>query len=151
MAAEVSRRRQTRINVSPRMQQWLDGNLEAEDFTDEEVNRMQLQDKNGHFSGRPIKHIPRDLAIAFRSQQQMRLMAWFAEQVPLAQKATMELLNSRHLSPGDATRLRAAEGIFERVIGKVQANSEMHVVVSKEKTYEDVLEGVLVDVEAEED
>lgn len=139
------------MTVSDRMQKFMDGTLLPEDFDDDEVHRMQLRDKNGSFTGRPSRAIPRELAQAFRAQQQMRLMAWFAEQIPLAQKATMELLNSRHLAPGDATRLRAAESIFERVIGKVQANSEMHVTVSKEKSYEDVLEGVLVDVEAEDD
>ena len=145
------KRVQHRINISPRMQMWLDGKLSSEDFDDDEVTRMQLKDKNGHFSGRPTKNIPRELAIAFRSQQQIRLMAWFAETVPEAQKAYREILNSRHLQPGDAARLRAAEGIFERVIGKVNAASEVHVTVDKGKSYDDVLEGVLVDVEEEED
>jgi len=156
MGSEVARlakpkRVQHRINISPRMQMWLDGKLSSEDFDDDEVTRMQLKDKNGHFSGRPTKNIPRELAIAFRSQQQIRLMAWFAETVPEAQKAYREILNSRHLQPGDAARLRAAEGIFERVIGKVNAASEVHVTVDKGKSYDDVLEGVLVDVEEEED
>lgn len=138
------------ISISPRMQKWLDGELVAEDFDDEEVNRMQLRDKNGHFSGRPTKNIPRELAIAFRSQQQVRLMAWFAEMVPQAQQAYREILVARHLQPGDGAKLKAAEGIFERVIGKVQANSEVHMTVTQEKNYEDVLEGVLVDVEEED-
>lgn len=129
----------------------MNGSLDASEFDDEEVRRMQLRDKNGHFSGQPTKTIPRELAVAFRTQQQIRLLAWFAETVPEAQKAYREILNSRHLSPGDAARLRAAEGVFERVIGKVNAASEVHVTVDKGKTFDDVLEGVLVDVEEEDD
>ena len=134
---------------SERMRMWMSGELKAEDLTDEEVYRGQLMDKDGHFKGRPTLVIPRELAMAFRTESQKRLMQWFQEQVPLAQKATQELLQSRHLAPGDATRLRAAEGVFERVIGKV--GQETHLVVDKGSSFDDVLEGVLVDVEAEDD
>lgn len=134
---------------SPRMIAWLNGELKAEDLTDEEVTRMQLMDKDGHFKGRPPKAIPRDLALAFRTEGQKRLMAWFQEQVPVAQKAYREILQSRHLMPGDAARLRAAEGIFERVIGKV--GQETHIVVDKGRTFEDVTADVVMDLDIEED
>lgn len=134
--------------TSPRMQMWMNGEIDPSELTDEEVNKMRLMDADGHFRGRPTAVIPRDLAMAFRTEQQKRLMAWFGEQVPLAQKAMQELLMSRHLAPGDATRLRAAEGIFERVIGKV--GQETHLVVDKGTTFDDVLEGVLVDVEEDD-
>ena len=134
--------------VSPRMQMWMSGELKAEDLTDEEVAKGQLMDKDGHFRGRPPSMIPRELAMAFRSESQKRLMQWFQEQVPLAQKATQELLQSRHLAPGDATRLRAAEGIFERVVGKV--GTETHIVVDKGKSFEDFVGEALIDVEEDD-
>lgn len=150
-------RRKTRRQVAvvrtanPRMQDWMDGKIKPEELTDEEVNKMRLMDSDGHFRGRASVVLPRDLAMAFRSEQQKRLMAWFAEQVPTAQRAYKELLESRHLAPGDAARLRAAEGVFERVIGKVSAQSDVHLVVDKGETFDDVLEGVLVDVEEDDD
>ena len=134
---------------NPRMQAWMSGELTAEGLDDDEVFRMQLRDRNGNFQGRPPRVVPRDLAEAFRTEAQKRLMGWFVEQVPNAQKAVEELVRSRHLLPGDATRLRAAEGIFERVIGKV--GSETHLIVDKGKTFEDFVGEAIIDVEEDED
>lgn len=127
---------------------WLNGELKPEDLTDEEVQRMRLMDKDGTFKGRPSTAVPRDLALAFRSEGQRRLVAWFQEMIPEAQKAYRELLTSRHLMPGDAARLRAAEGVFERVIGKV--GSETHITVDKGKSFEDFVGDALVDVAEDE-
>lgn len=109
---------------------------------------MCLMDSDGHFRGRPPGMVPRDLMMAFRTEQQKRLQAWFAEQVPIAQKAMQELLLSRHLAPGDATRLRAAEGVFERVIGKV--GQETHIIVDKGRSFEDVTADVVMDLDMDE-
>jgi len=88
--------------------------------------------------------------MAFRAEAQKRLQNWFVEIVPDAQRAYKELLNSRHLAPGDAARLRAAEGVFERVIGKVVAQTDMHVVMDKGKTFEDFVGEAIIDVEEED-
>lgn len=138
-----------RVNTtSPRMKMWMNGEISPEQLTDDEVNKMQLMDADGHFRGRPPGMIPRELAVAFRMEQQKRLMSWFAEQVPVAQRAMKELLESRHLAPGDATRLRAAEGVFERVIGKV--GQETHIVVDKGRSFEDVTADVVMDLDMSE-
>jgi hypothetical protein len=144
------KRRRVVTSISPRMDLWLDGELDPSDFTDEEVQRMQLSDKDGSFRGRPPMAIPRELAMAFRAEAQKRLQNWFVEIVPDAQRAYKELLNSRHLAPGDAARLRAAEGVFERVIGKVVAQTDMHVVMDKGKTFEDFVGEAIIDVEEED-
>lgn len=136
--------------IPDRYELFVNGTLDPADFTDEEVNRMQLMDKNGNFQGRPSKAIPRELAMAFRTEQQRRLVAWFAQSVPEAQKAYREILNSRHLQPGDAARLRAAEGIFERVIGKVAAQSDVHLTVDKGPSFEDFVGEALVEIEDDE-
>lgn len=155
MGAEVAtqprRKRRVIATVSPRMQMWMDGDLKPEDLTDEEVNRMQLMDHEGMFRGRPAQAIPRDLAQAFRSEAQKRLMAWFQEQVPIAQKAYRDLMKARHLSPGDAAKLRAAEGVFERVIGKVPNATDMHVVMNDKKTFEEHASEIIMDLDVEED
>lgn len=150
--ADAARPKRTQVakvrTESPRMRMWMAGELTADMLTDEEVARCQLMDKDGHFRGRPTSMVPRELMQAFRSEAQKRLMQWFQEQVPLAQKATQELLQSRHLAPGDATRLRAAEGIFERVVGKV--GTETHIVVDKGKSFEDFVGEALIDVEEDD-
>jgi len=159
MAERAKPRRPTRKQVkektvavvrttSPRMQMWMSGQLKPEDLTDEEVARGRLMDQDGHFRGRPPSMIPRELAMAFRSESQRRLMAWFQEMVPDAQRAYKEMLNSRHLQPGDAARLRAAEAVFERVIGKV--GQETHIVVDKGRSFEDVTADVVMDLDMDE-
>ena len=134
---------------NPRMIAWMNGEIKPEELTDDEVFKMRLMDKDGHFRGQPTRVVPRDLAEAFRSEAQKRLMGWFVEKIPDAQTAVSELLNARHLAPGDATRLRAAEGIFERVIGKV--GNETHIVVDKGQTFEDFVGEALIDVEEDDD
>lgn len=135
--------------VPDRYQLFMDGTLDPAEFTDEEVHKMRLMDKDGTFRGRPTKSLPRELAMAFRSEQQKRLMAWFAQTVPEAQKAYREILTSRHLQPGDAARLKAAEGVFERVIGKVSQSSDVHLTVDKGPSFEDFVGEALVEIEAE--
>lgn len=145
-------KRKTQVAVvrteSPRMHAWMAGDLKAEDLTDDEVFKMQLMDSDGHFRGRPPRMIPRELAEAFRSEAQKRLMGWFVEQIPTAQKAYTGILTAHHLLPGDTAKLKAAEGIFDRVIGKV--GNETHITVDKGKTFEDFVGDALVDVEEDE-
>lgn len=140
-----------RVSIPERLDQWVKGELKPEDLTDEEVHRMQLMDKNGHFSGRPSKVIPRDLAMAFRSEAQKRLMGWFQEMVPEAQKAYRDLLTARHLQPGDAAKLRAAEGVFERVIGKVPNATDMHVIIDDKPNFDKAATEIVYDLDEEED
>jgi len=148
--ARSKRRPARRVKIEiTRLQLLIDGELTFDDLDDEEVFRMQLRDRNGHFKGRPPKWIPRDLAQAWANEQRNRAAAWFGEMIPQAQKTTLEMLKSRHLSPGDGARLRAAEMIFDRALGKV--GSESHITIDKGRSFDDVLEGVLVDVAEEED
>ena len=136
-----------RFPVPDRYELFIQGKLDPADFSDDEVAKMRLMDKNGNFQGRASYAIPRELAMAFRSEQQKRLQAWFAETVPEAQKAFKEILNSRHLQPGDAARLRAAESVFERVIGKVSQSSDVHLTVDKGPSFEDFVGDALVEIE----
>lgn len=144
-SAQVKRVR----TISPRMKAWMAGEIKPEDLTDDEVFKMQLMDSDGHFRGRPPGMIPRELALAFRSEAQKRLQNWFVEQIPNAQRAYLEIMKARVLNPGDTAKLRAAEGVFERVIGKVATNMEVHAT-HEARTYEDVLEEVLVEIPEED-
>ena len=91
------------------------------------------------------------MAMAFRQEHFRRFQAEMAEIVPDAIRAVREQVNSRHLSPGDATRLRAAELVLERVFGKVTQNVDSHVVVDKGKTFEDFVGDAIIDVEEDEE
>lgn len=160
MAGEVVPRRPTRkdgrsrksrqIEVT-RLDMLISGELEIEDLDDEEIRRMQLRNSAGDFRGRAALYIPRDMAMAFRQEHFRRFGREMAEIVPDAMRAIKELLNSRHLAPGDATRLRAAELVLERNFGKVTQNVDQHVVVDKGKTFEDFVGEAIIDVEEDEE
>lgn len=138
---------QKRVSVPTRLEMLMSGELKVEDLSDEEIRRQQLANKDGDFRGRPPKWVPREFAIAFQQEHFRRFQRDMAELVPSAVKAVQEQVNSRHLAPGDATRLRAAELIFERNFGKVTQNVDQHVTVDKGRSFENYVEEALVDVD----
>jgi hypothetical protein len=142
-------RKSVQVSVT-RLQLLLDGTLTIEELDDEEIRRMQLKDSTGSFKGRPPLWIPHSLALAFKQEFFRRFQSELGEMIPDAMKAIKEQLNSRHLSPGDATRLRAAELVIDRVFGKVTQNVDQHVTLDKGKSFEDFVGDALVDVEEEE-
>ena len=149
----VARRKRTsppRKEQRSRMQMLIEGDLTMEDLDDEEINRMQLRNKNGNFAGRPPQWIPRELAGALRAEFQRRFQAKMQEMVPLALKGHEELLRSRHLAPGDAARMSAIKEVYERTVGKVVQGVDAHVVV-EDKRFEDFVGDAIIDVEEEED
>lgn len=148
----VARRKPTRKVIElTRLDKLISGELSIEDLDDEEIRKMQLRNNVGDFRGRPPLYIPRDMAMAFRQEHFRRFGKEMAEIVPDAMRAIKELLNSRHLSPGDATRLRAAELVLERNFGKVTQNVDQHVVVDKGKTFEDFVGDAIIDVEEDDE
>lgn len=152
MAGEIAKRKPTRKRISlTRLDLLISGELKIEDLDDDEIRKMQLRNAQGDFRGRPAMYIPTSMALAFRQEHFRRFGREMAEIVPDAMRAIKELLNSRHLSPGDATRLRAAELVLERNFGKVTQNVDQHVVVDKGKSFEDFVGDAIIDVEEEED
>ena len=148
----VARRKPTRKVIElTRLDKLISGELAIEDLDDEEIRKMQLRNNVGDFRGRPPLYIPRDMAMAFRQEHFRRFGKEMAEIVPDAMRAIKELLNSRHLAPGDATRLRAAELVLERNFGKVTQNVDQHVVVDKGKTFEDFVGEAIIDVEEDDE
>lgn len=139
--------RQIRVSAPTRLDMLINGELSVEDLTDEEIRRQQLMNKNGDFRGRPPMWVPREFALAMQAEHFRRFRKDMSELVPDAVKAVKEMLNSRHLAPGDAARLRAAELVIERNFGKVTQNVDSHVTLDKGKTFEDYSEEILIDVD----
>lgn len=133
-----------------RLQMLVDGDLAVEDLDDEEINRMQLRNKNGDFRGRPPVWIPREMYAAIQAEMRKRFQSKMQELLPLAFKGHEELLRSRHLAPGDAARMTAIKEVYERTIGKVVQTSDVHMVVEN-KSFEDFVGDAIIDVEEEED
>lgn len=143
-------RKQTRIDTT-RLDLLLSGELSISDLDDEEIRRMQLRNAQGDFRGRAPLYIPREMAMAFRQEFFVRFQRDMNEAVPDAMRAISEMVNSRHLMPGDSTRLRAAELVLERVFGKVTQNVDQHVTVEKGKSFEDFVGEAIIDVEEDDE
>lgn len=143
-------RKRVQVSVT-RLDLLLDGTLKIEELDDEEIRRMQLRSSTGDFRGKPPLWIPHSLALAFKQEFFRRFQSELGDMLPDAMRAIKEQLNSRHLSPGDATRLRAAELVIDRVFGKVTQNVDQHVVIDKGRSFDDFVGDAMIDVEEDED
>jgi hypothetical protein len=146
----VAKKRGHWSSIAPppeRYRAFIDGELTVEDLDDEEIQRMQLRSERGTFQGRPPVSLPREFIMAMQVEQQRRFKHWINVAVPEAQKAILELTKSRNLSPGDATRLKAAEMIIERFAGKTPDKIEVKAEVS---VFDQTLSDIIVDLDEEE-
>lgn len=126
----------------------MSGELKIEDLDDRELQRGQLMNRNGTFSGRPSKMIPRKFALAAQEEYKRRITLMMQEMIPDAMK-------SLHMSVkyGDdvaAPRLPAVKEVLERTIGKVTDKKEIAATVRHEEIQTKLL-GYLVPVEDAED
>lgn len=150
VARRPKQRKSRQIEVT-RLDMLISGELSIQDLDDEEIQRMQLRNAAGDFRGRAPLYIPREMAMAFRQEFFARFQRDMAVRVPDAMRAISEMVNSRHLMPGDSTRLRAAELVLERVFGKVTQNVDQHVTVEKGKSFEDFVGEAIIDVEEDDE
>ena len=96
----------------------LQGAIKIEDLDDEELAQGRLKDKNGKFSGRPPMLIPSELVQAMRRE-------WLSRAESKLREALMDkgigvltdLASNELVDP--AVRLKAANTIIERTMGKV--------------------------------
>lgn len=148
------RRVQTRVVATRernRLELLIAGDLKIEDLDDEEIQRMQLKNKNGNFGGRPPLWIPRSMAMEFRSEFVRRFQGELNAMVGKALKAHKEILDSRHLAPGDAARMTAVKEVYDRTFGKVVQQTELHAVVEDKRSFEDVSADVVMDLDMDEE
>lgn len=147
MAAK-KRRMYSSIQPPPeRYRKFMDGEISVEDLDDEEIQRMQLRNESGTFAGRAPVSLPREFIMAIRIEQQRRFQHWINVVVPQAQATIVELMNSKKLMPGDATRLKAAQEIIERFAGKTPDRVEVKAEVS---VFDSAVADILVDIDDEE-
>lgn len=152
--AEISRgRRKTRVVATrnpTRLELLIKGDLKVEDLDDEEILRMQLKNVNGDFRGRPPMWVPRSFALEMRAEFTRRFQGELNNMLPKALKAHKEILDSRHLAPGDAARMTAVKEVYDRTFGKVVQQTEVHATVEK-KDFSDVVADVVMDLDMDEE
>lgn len=137
----MAKAKKVRVNISPRMQMLLDGELAIEDLHDDEIFKGQLRDKNGKFQGTRTNMIPRQ----FYDQAVVELMRrWQAKvnsQLEPMMKVLQDLANNPKVS-ADA-RYKSAVYLIERAAGKVPEKAEMKVELSKWE--KDIANGAIFD------
>lgn len=128
----------TYVRVTGRYALLLNGILKIEDLEDEELARGQLKDKNGQFRGRPPTMVPKELVQAMRRE-------WLGRAESKLRAALMEsgigvlteLANDKSIDEG--VRLRAAQTIIERTMGKVPDKIELRTEDPVEALFRSIL------------
>lgn len=129
----------TYIRLQGRYAQLLSGVLQVEDLDDEELARGQLRASDGTFRGRPPKVVPAELVQAMRREWLGRAEAKLREALHEKGIGTyVELAGDKTIDP--AVRLRAADKIVERTMGKVPDKVEVSAEDPVESLFRKILD-----------
>lgn len=128
--------------VPNRYQALVNGDIDIETITLEELLRGQLMDKNGKFTGRPPNVIPKAFHDMMVRELTKRMNAKFAGATEMAINTLMEIAGNPR-APADA-RFKAATYIVERLMGKVPDKQIVEATIAK---WEINLQGLIVDVD----
>lgn len=112
------------VRVTGRYAEFLAGKITVEDLDDDELAQGRLKASDGTFRGRPPSVIPQEMVAAMRREWLKRANARLAE--ALLEKGIgtyVELAGNEEVDPG--VRLRAADRIVERMMGKVPDKVEV--------------------------
>jgi hypothetical protein len=122
----VTRKRAPAVAVRPaansRMAMFLDGRLKVDDLTDQELLTGRLNDHEGMRRGRPPRLIPIEFHQAIVAETIKRGERLFREAFVEAIEAFTDIASSPNEESKD--RLKAAQYIVERVMGKIPEKVE---------------------------
>ena len=118
--------------------------LSVEDLDIEELAKGKLKDKNGRFTGRPPKLLPRQIIDAMRKEHYKRVNAVLEESL----SDMVKTMRAIALDPtaDDAVRLKAAIYVYERFMGKIPDR----VDINTESKIDTLVESILYDAEADQ-
>lgn len=106
------------LRMQGRYALFLNGKITVEDLDDEELSRGQLRALDGTFRGRPPRVVPSEMVQAMRREWLKRAEAKLRDALLEKGIGTLtELAGNENIDA--AVRLRAAEKIIERTMGKV--------------------------------
>jgi len=109
--------------VTGRYARFLAGDITVEDLDDEELARGRLRSSDGTFRGRPPTMLPTELVQAMKREWLGRAQEKL--QTALLGSGIGTLVELAKESPDDSVRLRAAQAIIERTMGKVPDKIEV--------------------------
>jgi len=115
--------------------------LRVEDLDIEELARCQLKDKNGKFTGRPPRLLPREIVDAFRNEHYKRINAELEQSLSAQVKTMIEIAGNKRADPG--VRLKAAIYVYERFMGKTPDKLN----ITAESKVQDLVDDILYEVD----
>lgn len=127
------------VRVGGRTAALLAGELDVEDLDEEELARGYCKDKNGRFTGRPPKVVPRELHDRMRRELLKRGEEVFAQSFVDSIRALADIACSPSVK--DADRIRAAQYVVERIAGKVPEKVEL----SAADPWQTIIDRIVVD------
>ncbi len=141
-------RREAIIHRMPdRYKDYLDGTLSLRDLDMEELERGQLRDINGRFSGAPPSSIPLSFFYELKNEYVRRVKQEHLVAVEEAYETLRGTLVSVR-SPADA-KVKAAKELLDRLEGTAQQNVNITGSVEVKAKWETLLESgdIVVDIE----
>lgn len=130
----------SKVRYSGRYRELVEGEISVEDLDTEELAKGRLKDKNGRFTGRPPKFLPRQLVDAMRSEHYKRVNAVLEESLSDTVKTMRAIMRDPDVEP--AVRLKAAVYVYERFMGKTPDRVE----VKHGDKIDDVVDRILYDL-----
>lgn len=132
------------VHVTGRMKQLIEGTISVDDLDDEELQRGQVKDQNGRFTGSKSDMVPRKL----HDEMMRRILKRGAEKWRTdyfaAIDAVVGIMKDEDLDAN--IRLKAADMVLNRVAGKAIEKVELSVEV---KPWEHMLTGIAKSVPPE--
>lgn len=113
------------LRIGRRNAALLRGDDDVREWDDEELLRGQSRDRNGHFRGRKPRIVPRHVHEELVRRRLAEAQHQLAYNLPRAIEIYVELMDGEDVD--DAVRLRAADKVIERVMGKVPEKIAMTV------------------------
>lgn len=111
------------IRLRGRYAEFLAGKITIEDLDDEELAQGRLKASDGTFRGRPPAVIPTEIVQAMKREWLSRAHSRLQE--ALLQKGIGTLVELAATAADEGVRLRAAQAIIERTMGKVPDKIEV--------------------------
>lgn len=124
---------------SPRLRALLNGELKVEDLDDEELAKGYPRDKNGKFSGRPPKMVPRVMQDEMTRRLMQRGQEMLKDNYLKAMETLTGIATDTNVDPN--IRARTAQYVIERLAGKTP--ERLHI--ASEDPVETLFKQILAD------
>jgi hypothetical protein len=134
-----------RIQIGERNAAILAGDVDLAAWDDEELMRGQRRNKNGKFSGRPPKIVPKAVHDELVRRKMSKAHDLLRDNIVAATEVLVDVAKDTDVDP--SVRLKAAGMILDRVLGKAPEN--VNIRAQLEPPWLEALRGGIVSLDDE--